>query len=289
MKGLFEKRKIWEKIDQKWDHDLHIHTNWSQDNLEGPSMLRWAEMGEKYRIHIGFADHFEMWYYKTKSQKYGTWRLTPDTIDDYLEECDKVREQYPHISTGLEIDFSRKYLSEITNFIDDYRNQFDFLIGSIHRLDTDKEITVKNDFLDLLAQLGNWDRFLEEYFKCETQLIESNLFTGIAHVDVFFRHFEPSAISPAIIKKVQNKIIKLSHHCAQTNTSLEINLSGLLKPWKNSFPSYELFHHLLLDDIPLYIGSDSHTTDYFVKNVIALRKYNRILKNEWLFDAKIDL
>lgn len=280
---------IWKKINPKLEHDLHIHSNWSQDNLKGPSMEDWAKQGQKYGIHIGFADHFEMWYYKTQSKKYGTWKLTPETIEEYIEEFEQVKQFYPNISLGLEIDYCKTYSLQIQEFLDDYSKEFDFLIGSVHRLDSNKEITVYRDLRAILKELGSWGDLLSKYFATQFEMVNTNWFDGIAHPNVIFRFFSNDEVERKIVLKAQDFIKELAQKCLNNKVLLEVNLSGLLKPWQKSFPERELVNHLIVNESLLYIGSDSHQLDSFKHLITQIRQYNRVIRNEWLFDNKISL
>src|SRR6056297_1426688 len=122
--------RVFKYIDPRKDHDLHIHSNWSQDNLDGPSMAEYLPLAEKYDIHIGFADHFELQYYKKyggapRNERDPRWRLNPDSLDSYLDEIDGLKEDYSFVSSGLELDYYPYKKQELQEFIDDYYDQFD--------------------------------------------------------------------------------------------------------------------------------------------------------------------
>ena len=77
------KFRIFKRILPNWDHDLHVHSNWSQDNLNGPSMADYIPLAERYKIHIGFADHFEFAFSNTKDPKYKECRLNQKFVDPF--------------------------------------------------------------------------------------------------------------------------------------------------------------------------------------------------------------
>ncbi|WP_457557702.1 histidinol-phosphatase HisJ family protein [Candidatus Harpocratesius sp.] len=283
--------RLFESLTPQWDHDLHIHTNWSQDNLNGPSALKWLNLSERYKIHIGFADHFEIGYYIHRPPKYadlGSWKLNLNTIDNYLEEFDDLKSKFQHFSLGLEVSYHPSIQDRIWEFLDDYYSQFDYITGSVHEIELFRAITVKKNIQPLIQNQVQFKSLIDRYFKLIQEMIDSKRFDVIAHPDVIFRFVSFSTLSKEIQNNYRRYLFDIAWLCDKTKTFMEINLSGYRYQWQDSFPKESLLAHFRLEDIPMVIGSDSHEISYFSSIVPKIRKLNNLLKNNWKFVYKFD-
>jgi HisJ family histidinol phosphate phosphatase len=269
--------RVFQTITPGWDHDLHLHSVWSQDNPQGPKLADYIPFAEKYKIHIGFTDHFEMLYYETKDLRQGEWRLNPNTIDKYLEEIDSVRESFPHVSAGLELDYYPHRESLLAEFLDKYGDQFDLLIGSVHELEDFFPVTQRKENGELMKAYGSFDAMKQKYFEYERKMLESQLFDAIAHPDVIYRFVttEEKRLHPEYSD--DPIIIDLGQICRRTKTLMEVNTSGLRFEWADTLPSPKIVNHLLADDVRFFVGSDSHSCERFVQSVEAVRKMNHLI------------
>jgi HisJ family histidinol phosphate phosphatase len=276
--GLRNPLRIFSKIDPSWDQDLHIHSNWSADNVDGPMIQEYIPLAEQYKLHICFTEHFEFLYYETHDLRYGEWRLNPDSIDQYLEEIDTAREIFPHISAGLEIDYYPQRQEKIAEFVDQYRDQFDLLIGSVHELEDFYPVTVRPTLNGLIEKLGSFEAVVDQYFLNEEQLIQSEIFDAIAHPDVIFRfiNLEEKLEHPEYVD--DSRLIQLGQLCLDTNTLMEVNTSGYLYEWANTLPSPEMVNHLRSMGVRFIVGSDSHNLANFSKSILHVRKMNNLIK-----------
>jgi histidinol-phosphatase (PHP family) len=274
----FSKYRVFQRILPRWDFDLHVHTNWSQDNLKGPSMSDFIPLAERYKIHIGFADHYEMLYYESKSMKHGKWRLTDETVDKYLEELDTLKNRYNFVSSGIEIDYYPSRKEKIQEFVDDYRSQFDLIIGSLHEVVDYRPVTLKEDLEWLINSFGSFQAVVDRYFEMMFEIVDTQIFDVIAHPDVVFRFLTPK--DPNFQQEYLNdpRVLELGLLCKKYKTMMEVNLSGYYYKWNQSFPNENYLHHLLAEGVKFIVGSDSHSLDQFEKMVLKTRKYNNILR-----------
>ncbi|MFW9880830.1 MAG: hypothetical protein ACFFG0_47820, partial [Candidatus Thorarchaeota archaeon] len=60
-----------------------------------------------------------------------------------------------------------------------------------------------------------------------------------------------------------NRVIDLGRLCIKNKMKIELNLSGLRFPIKRTFPSIDVMNTLKKEGIEFFIGSDSHSLDYF--------------------------
>ena len=286
---VYNKFSIFEKILPNWDHDLHVHSNWSQDNLNGPSMKDYAPLAERYKIHIGFADHFEFFDSDKKDSEFKKYRLNQETVNNYLEEIDNIKENYPFITSGLEFNFYPNRIEKLQEFTDRYRSEFDFFIGGVHEIDEFSSFVIQKDFNSLLLKYDSFEIILEKFFKIERELLNSQIFDCIAHPDVIykFKSIEDRKCHPEY--EYDKRILELGALCEKTRTLMEVNLSGFRFPWKNSFPNDSILHHLIAQGVSFVVGSDSHSLLDFENNILNIRKKNRIIRGDFLFTAKLQV
>ncbi|MHA1745124.1 MAG: hypothetical protein ACTSWW_03925 [Promethearchaeota archaeon] len=276
------KRRIFQRISPDRAVDLHLHSNWSQDNLNGPAMAEYIPLAEKFNLHIGFADHFELLYYEktSQNQKYGKWRLTPDTIDKYLEEIDSLKEHYPFVSSGLEMGFSPtpSRNARIRDFIDDYRNDFDLFLGGIHEIEDFHAVVMRQDLEILIQKYGSFERVVEKYFDLEEAMVQSQIFDAIAHPDVIFRFLNPQHDEQVLKYRRNTRIFQIGELCQETGTMMEVNLSGYRFAWGDSLPSLDKIHHLLASGVSFIVGSDSHSLTDLSQSILRIRKINNLIR-----------
>lgn len=281
--------RVFENIPKNMDYDMHIHTNWSQDNLTGPTFQDWLEIAERHNFHIGFTDHFEIPFYTYKPPKHadlGKWKLNPNTIDSYLEECDRLKNLSSRFSIGLEVSYHPDIQSHLEEFLDDYYSQFDYITGSVHDIDLFYAVTAQSDLRQLITRYGSFQSVVSLYFDRVQELIHSELFDVVAHPDVIYRFCTPPFFNTAEFESYKQKILQIAWSCQKTATLMEINLSGFRYSWQDSFPKNDLLAHLFASETPLIIGSDSHVISQFTNLILKLRNVNTRLRNEWLYRQK---
>ena len=278
--------RVFQRIRTGMDHDLHLHSRWSQDILNGPTMADYIPLAERYNIHIGFADHYELLYYgkenkrnnpRTESPWSGEWRLNPDTIDQYLEEIDALKEEYPHVSSGLEIDFYPTRIPLLQEFVDRYRSEFDLLIGSVHEVEDYRPVTLMEDFIWLKEKYGSFDAVVDKYFEIEKIMVETGIFDVLSHPDVVYR-FQPAEDRITHPNYGHDpRVIELGHLCENREMLMEIKVSGYRYDWGQSFPVNGQFHHLLAHGVQFTVGSDSHSLENFEQSILDIRKANNFI------------
>ena len=277
-------KRIFQKILPYRDHDIHIHTKWSQDNLDGPEMKDYVELAQKYNFQIGFSDHFEFQYYEKdwiEANNMPEWVLNPSTIDKYLEEIDQVRENGYDAIAGLEVDYLVEYEDELQNFIEDYYDQFDVFIGSVHELEPHRPFTIKSHFDWYMKTYKSFKAMLDQYYEKSKRMLELKIFDVIAHPNVMYRFIDPNNPENAETMKIyhEDKMIEeLGQLCIDTGTLMEVNLSGIRGTWQQSFPSKEHVYDLYSKNLKFVVGSDSHKLQDFNDSILEIRKYNNYLR-----------
>ena len=276
--------RVFRRIQPNWDHDVHIHTNWSEDNLNGPSFEDYIPLAQKYKTHIGFADHFEMQYYR----KYGggprnpedpPWKLNPNSLEKYLEEIDGLKEHYSFVSSGLELDYYPEKKEELREFVDDYHTQFDLFYGSVHETEKYQPITILEFFNSQVQKMGSFQAVLNKYWDLMFEMVDDQIFDAVAHPDVIYRFLEREKVANTNPEYLHDlRVVELGKRCIETYPLMEVNLSGFFKSWGQSFPKEEFVYNLLAEGTKFIVGSDSHSPQDFEKSILKTRYYNQILK-----------
>jgi len=204
---------------------------------------------KKKFTEIGFSDHAPI----SKEFRDGI-TMSPQQVEFYIDEILRYKKIYENkidVKLGFEVDFplfddfDKKYFSD---------PRIDFLIGSCHFID---EWPFDHpDFIDEFEK-RDIDNVYKEYFNLIEKIISSKLFNIVGHMDLIkkFGH-RPH-------KDFSSTIEKIAILASKSNTVIEINTSGLLKPVKEIYPSYKIIKILFEKNVPITIGSDTHNPEFF--------------------------
>jgi histidinol-phosphatase (PHP family) len=249
-------------------YDLHVHTHFSPDSVE--ALESFAEAGQQYSVHVGYLDHFELAFQDREDY------LSEDRFPQLLEEFDLVHSRYPNTSLSLEVDYYSDLSSEVAEFCDNYRQDFGYLIGTVHNVDR-LAVTNPQDMSLLVQKYGLID-VMHRYFDEVETAIRSNLFDGIAHIDAVMRY---APDYPKFIRQAEeywrNRTLELGKLCSECGLPVEINLNGLNYPWRRTHPDKEIIDSLAEFGTSFFVGSDSHRIDSFVKAVPLIRQMTKHL------------
>ncbi|MCK4379810.1 MAG: hypothetical protein KAW51_01650, partial [Candidatus Lokiarchaeota archaeon] len=84
------------------------------------------------------------------------------------------------------------------------------------------------------------------------------------HIDTIFRYINNNEFIPTDDCDVSdNRVIDLGRLCIKNKIKVELNLSGLRFPIKRTFPSMDVMKQLKKEGVGFFVGSDSHSLDYF--------------------------
>ncbi|NBK97409.1 MAG: histidinol-phosphatase HisJ family protein [Erysipelotrichia bacterium] len=207
--------------------DGHMHLEYG--DLSVDYVLAFVEKAREKGIkHIQILDHthrfkeFEPMYAQLKAypvQK--QWLENPkmkfkDTLDDYMKLIKEVKAMDLDIDVkfGLEVCYVPEYKDFLKEVLSKY--QFDFLVGAIHSIDA---ILYDMPFSkQLLWEKQDCNAIYKRYYELLLDLIESGLFTQLAHPDTIklFNYYPTYDLTDTYhtIAKALNK-----HHMkAENNT-----------------------------------------------------------------------
>jgi len=241
--------------------DFHVHTRpWSVDVAEnGPSFEDYIKVAEEHQINVCFLDHYELHYVENdKTNPFYNGR-----INDYLEEIDIYKETYDFILSGLEIEYYENKEIQLIEFMDDYGRDFDFIGGAIHEWIIGYPITTKKGLTKLLEKIP-MKKIIDNYFELSIKMINSKIFKNICHIDTIFRYINNNEVIPTDDCDVSdNRVIDLGRLCIKNKIKVELNLSGLRFPINRTFPSMDVMKQLKREGVEFFVGSDSHSLEYF--------------------------
>lgn len=257
--------------------DYHIHSrDWSIDVKEdGPVFEDYIKIAETNTLNICFLEHFELYYIEKD-------KLNPfhnGGIDDYLEEIDKLKETYDFILGGLEVEYYRDREITLMELMDDYGQELDFIAGSIHEWIYQYPITTR-DRLEQLINKIPLKQVIDEYFQLYKQMIESKIFKNVCHIDTIFRYINENDIQPTDDCDVSNdRVLELGRLCIKNKIQIEYNLSGVRFPIGRTFPSKEVVRTLLSEGAHFFVGSDSHSVEYFTDQIPKVKRAYALLNS----------
>jgi len=260
----------------KFKHtDFHLHTKWSDDIVDvGPSFEDYLGVAEDNKINICFLEHYEV--YQIESFENHPFRL--NSIDQYLEELDKIKENYEFVLSGLEVDYYHHKADQIHEFMDEYEKQLDFIAGSMHEPILDYPITQRDKLFQLME---NWTitQIVDEFFTHSEHMIKSQIFKNVCHIDTIFRYFNEHDIKPPPdCDCTSERILELGRLCIKNNVGIEYNLSGVKFPIGRSFPSKDVILQLKKEGAQIFIGSDSHFVPYFQEQIKHVKDAYKLLE-----------
>ncbi len=221
--------------------DLHNHTTLC--NHATGSMEEYIKKAIEIGIDtFGFSCHAPMDFEPE-------YRMSLSQSKQYEKDVLSLKEKYKdkiEILLAYEVDYmsNSKFLES-----DILTANVDYLIGSVHFID-------KWGF-DNPEFVGGYDKkniddIWIDYFNAVSAMVKTGYFDIVGHLDLMkvFKYLPKQSIKILALKTMQD--IKKS------DMVLEINFSGLRKPIKEQYPSYELLELAFNLDIPISFGSDAH-------------------------------
>ena len=221
-------------------------------------VVEFVEAASKAGLEIfGISDHAAF-----PDDRWLDVRMRYEELDNYVEAVHAAQRSVPQVQVLLSMEC--EYVLEFKNYLEDEllgKRQFDYLIGSAHY--TPYQGGWLNSFTDL-----NCISHLKAYTDYLCQMMESQLFTFIAHPDLFgCTYLEWNAD----LDSCSREILRAAE---ETRTPLEINGNGLRKkllntsvglrppyPWR---PFWELASEF---NITVVCNSDCHNPSEVVEGI----------------------
>jgi len=178
--------------------------------------------------------------------------MSPEDVPGYMNSILAKKEEYKNIigiKLGFEIDFPFFDTLENSYF---YNPDIDYIIGSTHYMgdwgvDNPAEISRYNE--------RDIDDIYKDYFALVEGLVDARFCDIVGHFDLIkkFGHRPKCGMSP-VYRRIAKKM-------SANGIAAEINTSGLRKPVHEIYPSDEIINILFQENVPVTLGSDSHSPD----------------------------
>lgn len=173
---------------------------------------------------IAFTDHLD---HEPADPGVGYYRP-----EDYLREVDRMREQFSGQLTvlrGVEVDFNERIYGQVDRFMNQYRKEYDFIIGSVHYGHGGEII-----FPDYFAERSLDDVFYP-YFDQVQKAVETGWFSVIGHLDLPKR-YAPRTHRDYDPARYRERLAPIFDAMIAGGIGFEINTSGLRQAPKTSMP-----------------------------------------------------
>lgn len=171
------------------------------------------------------------------------------------------------IKLGIEIDYINEDLDRIKRNINKYN--FDYVIGSVHKVSR-----WPVDHPDYKEKYNEWNinELYKKYFSTVEELVKSNLFDIIGHIDLI-KIFDYKIPKNDLDNIIKNLLILIK----KNNIAVEINTNGYNKPVGEFYPSDHILKKILKMNIPITFGSDAHSPKRVGENIEIV--YDKLKKH----------
>lgn len=174
-------------------------------------------------------------------------RMSIDQFDEYVALVENTHQTWAgrvDVRLGMESDYApgmEPWLEELHQKAD-----FNYILGSVHPTLEDYKIRYLN---------GDMVAFQRTYFEHLAMAAETGLFDGLSHPDLV-KIVEPSAWD---VERLMDTIRPTLDRIAATGIAMELNTSGLNKPYPEMNPGREILQEMHQRNIPVVLGADAHT------------------------------
>lgn len=224
--------------------DYHIHTTRCKHALG--EMEAYVEQAIRLGLReIAFTDHIPLPYDFDIEH-----RMDRDELDGYVQSISDLNDAYPEISilTGIEADYYEGFESYTEDLLSQY--PFDIVLMAVHFIRHWPE--------------GNWvfhydfpEKSIQEvyadYLNMLAEGIKTGLFDVVAHLDLIKAPNQP------LIEYNERELRELFRLINRMGMAVEINTSGKRKTINEFYPSPTMWPLLEEENVPVTVGSDSHS------------------------------
>lgn len=203
--------------------DYHVHTTFSID-CATPIDASCRSAIEHGVTEIAFTDHVD---HQPADPGFGFYRP-----NGYFAEIDRVRDVYGArlaILAGAEVDYHDDTVDVVRQFMAEWGNRYDFVIGSVHYGDNG-EIIFPEYF-----EGKTLDDVIYPYFEQVERAVKTGWFDTIGHLDIPKRYM-PSSNRNYNPFRYRDRLMELFKVFVAEDVAFEINTSGIRQRPKTSMP-----------------------------------------------------
>ena len=224
----------------------HVHSQWSDGKATIAEMIRaGAEAGLR---EVGMSDHSVLTSTPCPDDE---WFMPPERLGEYVAEVQAAAGlvNIP-VRLGLEVDFFPDRVASIADVLQ--KTELDYVIGGVHSLDG-FPLDSSPAYWEPLSQAQVNDLYAQ-YWACELQLVESELFDIVAHLDLPKKY----AFCPTL--DFSGEITAVLDAVADSGMVLELNAAGWDKTCAEQYPTQAVLQGCFARSIPTLISADAHAT-----------------------------
>lgn len=248
--------------------DLHTHTHHSHGE-DSPEAMLAAARARGIELY-GFTEHSPRPLAYTYTREYRD-RLTAE-FPLYVREVRELQARYPgQVLLGMEMDWFDKDVDFVTAACKAY--DFDYLIGSVHFLDTWGYDDRQEDWISV--RKAGQERFYAQYFAIMERMVRSRLFNIVAHMDLIkifsvdtFRQWIARPESLELVGGVMRAIKEMG-------MAMEISSAGLRKPCAEIYPGPAIMGLARDAGVDITFASDAHNVRDVASHFDQLEAYAR--------------
>jgi len=249
--------------------DLHCHTNYG-GHSEGSLIDCISSASQKGIKILGFSEHFPLPHdlYDIAGSA-----MSRDNLQIYIydiEDIKKTNNLLEKVLLGFETDYLPAFKDETKRKME--KIDYDYLIGSVHFMEG-----WSIDFSDEEFRKGLNKRYgkdlrwsakmaVNEYFSLVKEMIDSDLFQIVGHLDLIKKFNPNSAYFNEFESHYKNWVNTLLDFTKKKGMALEINSSGFDKPIKEQYPSRWIVEQCCSKKIPVTLGSDAHKPEEIARH-----------------------
>jgi len=246
--------------------NYHIHSDYcdGRDTLEEMVAAGIA----KGLTSIGLSSHFPLPFPND-------WTMKEERLEHYLNDIKKLKEKYAsqiELYCGMEIDFfiDRQDISDLAKTV---IPQLDYAIMSIHTLGKtsgDKVFYIDESQHDFELGIekyyhGDEQAFIKDYYQSLEKMVQSYKPDILGHIDLIKKYNQNNYFFDQNDRWYQETVRSCLDGIAATKTRIEINTGANMRvPGVGRYPSDWMIPEMKKRNIPITIGSDSHSVEGIV-------------------------
>ena len=244
--------------------DFHLHPDFSIDSRASVEDIVDVAVKKKLRA-ICFTTHIDLNPKRSALDPFirVDGRLRPigeDAVSAYVSRVRRAADENAHrieIRLGFEFSYGRHFEGEIARFIEKYRP--DFFLGAVHCLDN-IEIAGRREAPAYFRSVAV-DRAVDDYISATSDLIESGLFTTVAHIDAL-KKYGHIFYGDESIRLLESRFGAIFERMSDLGIGIEVNTSALRKGFPEMYPSERLLKMARDASVKVNsVGSDAHTPE----------------------------
>lgn len=243
--------------------DYHIHSRLSPDGH--CSMIDLCETAVKLGLtEVAMTDHFEFYTPDVDQSKGGKpvffYPFNQEYLDRYfslLQQCREALGDRLRILSGIEIgqpyvnpDYAREIMAH---------NSWDFVIGSVHKLDNIDLGQMDYPEIDL-------NQLAERNLSLLYRMADQEDFDVLGHVDLIKRYAARRGVT-VHLRDYPDQLMSIFRRLAERGKGIEINTSGIRQEAGEALPSLEILKlYRQAGGEIVTVGSDAHVLEHLGKD-----------------------